>query len=60
MGSPVASSLDWRAGDSVVLCEESEHPANIYPWYGISHKFGVKVKNVPQSGGSRAAGLWPP
>ena len=48
----VASSLDWHAGDSVVLCEELEHPANIYPWYGVSRKFGVKVKNVPQSGGT--------
>jgi cysteine desulfurase / selenocysteine lyase len=48
----VASSLDWRAGDSVVLCEELEHPANIYPWYGVSRKFGVKVKNVPRSGGT--------
>jgi cysteine desulfurase / selenocysteine lyase len=48
----VASSLDWRAGDSVVLCEELEHPANIYPWHGVSRKFGVKVKNVPQSGGT--------
>ena len=47
-----AASLDWRAGDSVVLCEELEHPANIYPWYGISRKFGVKIKNVPQSAGA--------
>lgn len=47
-----AASLDWREGDSVVLCEALEHPANIYPWYGISRKFGVKVKNVAQSGGA--------
>src|SRR5262245_38920784 len=25
-----AASLDWRPGDSVILCEELEHPANIY------------------------------
>src|SRR5882724_3110501 len=47
-----AASLDWRAGDSVVLCEELEHPANIYPWYGVARKFGVSIKNVPQSGGA--------
>lgn len=46
-----AASLDWRPGDSVVLCEELEHPANIYPWYGIGRKFGITVKNVRQSGG---------
>ena len=49
-----AASLDWRPGDSVVLCEELEHPANIYPWYGVSRKFGIRVKNVPQSGGAIA------
>jgi selenocysteine lyase/cysteine desulfurase len=47
-----AASLDWRAGDSVVLCEALEHPANIYPWYGISRKFGVAIRNVPQSQGA--------
>lgn len=47
-----AASLEWQPGDSVVLCEELEHPANIYPWYGISRKFGIAVKNVPQSGGA--------
>jgi cysteine desulfurase/selenocysteine lyase len=46
-----AASLDWRPGDTVVLCEELEHPANIYPWYGISRKFGIAVKNVTQTGG---------
>jgi selenocysteine lyase/cysteine desulfurase len=48
----IAASLDWRPGDSVVLCEELEHPANIYPWYGAARKFGVAVKNVSASGGS--------
>jgi len=49
-----AASLDWRAGDSVVLSEALEHPANIYPWYGISRKFGIAVKNVPPSDGAIA------
>jgi cysteine desulfurase/selenocysteine lyase len=47
-----AASLDWREGDSVVLCEALEHPANIYPWYGISRKFGVTIRNVPPSHGA--------
>lgn len=47
-----AASLDWRPGDSVVLCEELEHPANVYPWYGLSRKFGIAVKNVAQSHGT--------
>src|SRR6185437_12207565 len=47
-----AASLNWRPGDSVVLCEELEHPANIYPWYGVARKFGVTVKNVRASAGT--------
>ncbi|WP_409189292.1 aminotransferase class V-fold PLP-dependent enzyme [Bradyrhizobium sp. RDM4] len=46
-----AASLEWRPGDSVVLCEELEHPANIYPWYGLGRKFGITVKNVAQRDG---------
>lgn len=49
-----AASLNWRAGDSVVLCEALEHPANIYPWYGVARKFGVTVKNVQASHGTVA------
>src|SRR5882757_8292089 len=47
-----AASLDWRPGDSVILCEELEHPANIYPWYGIGRKFGITVRNVRQDRGA--------
>src|SRR6202035_6106115 len=47
-----ATSLDWREGDSVVLCEELEHPANIYPWYGVARKFGVTVRTVRASRGT--------
>ena len=46
-----AASLDWRAGDNVVLCEAIEHPANVLPWYGIARKFGVAVKSVRQKNG---------
>ena len=45
------AALDWRAGDSVVVCEELEHPANIYPWYGLARKHGIIIKNVRQKDG---------
>lgn len=45
------AGLDWREGDSVVLCEELEHPANVYPWFGLARRFGLRVKNVaPEAG----------
>jgi len=47
-----AASIDWRSGDSIVLCEAIEHPANVLPWYGIARKFGVAVRNVPQTNGT--------
>jgi cysteine desulfurase / selenocysteine lyase len=45
------ASIEWKPGDSVVLCEALEHPANVYPWFGLSRKFGIRVKSVaPESG----------
>ena len=46
-----AASLPWRPGDNVVVCESLEHPANIFPWYGLSRRLGITVKNVPQNNG---------
>jgi cysteine desulfurase / selenocysteine lyase len=45
------ASLPWRPGDNVVVCESLEHPANIFPWHGLSRRFGITVKNVPQDNG---------
>lgn len=45
------ASLPWRPGDNVVVCESLEHPANIFPWYGLSRRLGLNVKNVPQDNG---------
>jgi cysteine desulfurase/selenocysteine lyase len=47
-----AAGMEWKEGDSVVLCEDLEHPANIYPWFNLARKFGVRVKNVQQDGGA--------
>jgi selenocysteine lyase/cysteine desulfurase len=45
------ASLPWRFGDNVVVCESLEHPANIFPWYGLSRRLGITVKSVgPQNG----------
>lgn len=34
----VANAIDWRAGDSVVICSAFEHPNNIYPWLHLARK----------------------
>lgn len=45
------ASLPWRSGDNVVVCESLEHPANIFPWYGLSRRLGIAVKNVGHRNG---------
>jgi selenocysteine lyase/cysteine desulfurase len=45
------ASLPWRPGDNVVVCESLEHPANIFPWYGLSRRVGITIKNVAQKNG---------
>ena len=39
----VATGIDWKAGDNVVLCPELEHPNNVYPWLNLQ-RFGVEVR----------------
>ena len=41
-----ATSLPWKAGENVVLCESIEHPANIFPWYGVAKRTGISIKSV--------------
>ncbi|MGI9626446.1 MAG: aminotransferase class V-fold PLP-dependent enzyme [Longimicrobiales bacterium] len=47
----VAGAMDWRSGDNVVLCQELEHPSNVFPWHNLARKWGVEVRSVPQDGG---------
>ncbi len=47
----VATGLDWRPGDNVVLCPELEHPNNIYPWLNL-RRLGVEVRAVPPQSGA--------
>ena len=42
----VATALPWKAGHNVVLCQEVEHPSNIFPWYNIRDTFGVEVRSI--------------
>jgi cysteine desulfurase / selenocysteine lyase len=42
----IATCIDWRPGDNVVLCSEVEHPNNIYPWLKLADR-GVEVRDVP-------------
>ena len=48
--STVASGLDWRAGDNVVV-PNCEFPANVYPWMNLASR-GVEVRWVPAPDGS--------
>jgi cysteine desulfurase/selenocysteine lyase len=41
----VATGLDWRAGDNVVICPDLEHPNNVYPWLNLQ-RLGVEVRQV--------------
>ncbi len=49
--SIVASGLNWRPGDSVVIADW-DFPANTYPWLNLRRR-GVQVKFIPR----RASGL---
>ncbi len=46
----VAASLDWKAGDNLVMCPEFEHPANFYPWLNLQRR-GVEVRMVESRDG---------
>ena len=46
-----AHALTWKRGDNVVLCSEIEHPANIFPWYGLARQHGIEVRNLPSDAG---------
>lgn len=51
-----AASLDWKAGDNVIVCPELEHPNNIYLWYNLGRRHGVEVRAVPAEEGMMPVG----
>ena len=46
----VATGLEWRPGDNVILCGELEHPNNVYPWLNQRAR-GLEVRFVTHRDG---------
>jgi cysteine desulfurase/selenocysteine lyase len=46
----VASSLDWKTGDNVIVCPELEHPNNIYLWLNLQ-RHGVETRFIHHRNG---------
>ena len=46
----VATALEWRPGDNVILCGDLEHPNNVYPWLNQRAR-GLEVRSVPHHDG---------
>lgn len=47
----IATSMEWRPGDNVILCPELEHPNNVFPWHNVARRQGVEVRSVlPRDG----------
>lgn len=48
----IIAAFPWKRGDNVVLCQDLEHPNNVYPWRNLEQKFGVEIRTVsPRDGG---------
>ena len=43
----VASAIDWRPGDAIVICTDLEHPANLLPWHNLARQKGVRIEATP-------------
>ena len=49
--SIVAWGRNWEAGDEVVI-SNTEHPANVIPWYLVRDRFGIRILEVDLSPGT--------
>ena len=49
--SIVAWSLNWTEGDEVVI-SNTEHPANVIPWYVLRDRFGIVIREIDLSAGT--------
>lgn len=48
----IIAAFPWKRGDNVVLCQDLEHPNNVYPWRNLEQKFGIEIRTVsPRNGG---------
>ena len=50
--SIVAWSLNWQPGDEVVI-SNTEHPANVIPWYVLRDRFQIVIREIDLSTGTR-------
>ena len=46
-----AWGLDWNPGDEVVI-SNTEHPANVIPWYVLRDRFGLVIREIDLSTGT--------
>ena len=53
--SIVAWSLDWHSGDEVII-SNTEHPANVIPWYVLRDRFGIVIREIDLSPGTDLVG----
>ena len=49
--SIVAWGLDWRSGDEVII-SNTEHPANVIPWYVLRDRIGIAIREIDLSPGT--------
>lgn len=47
----LAASLPWQAGDNVIICQDLEHPNNIYLWYNLQRRCGIEVRSIEPDDG---------
>lgn len=45
----VATAMDWKPGDNVVVSADLEHANNVYLWYGL-RRLGVEVRAIAPRG----------
>ena len=50
--SIVAWSLNWQPGDEVII-SNIEHPANVIPWYVLRDRYGIGIREIDLSSGTR-------
>jgi len=50
----IATAVDWRSGDNVVLCAALEHPNNVIPWIHL-RRLGIELRIVAPVDGAIAA-----
>ena len=46
----IATGIEWKPGDNVIVCPELEHPNNVYVWLNLRSR-GLEVRTVkPRDG----------